>query len=191
MAIIPLPTGFEVTSVKYDVDWPAQHNRPEFAPGRGRLRGLPGLPAWYFSAVLRAQATETTVRRWRSFKMRLRGIENSFKLPLAPNQFAGANPTVTAVGSDGLSLTLSSGAGLLDGMLGTVALPSGRHRLFVLGADAVGNIVTFQPELPEVPVVGTTVEFRNPYSLVAQMDTRQGWTDANGNANFAFDCEEA
>lgn len=193
MAIIPVPAGAEFTNLVFEPDFPAQVNRTEWARGR-KVVGLPGLPKWFIKGVLKLQSTETSIRLWRSFKMKLRGVENTFKIPVLTGsaaQIPSANPTVVSVSANGLFVVVSSAANLKEGMYGTVALPSGHHRLFVLSADPISTLLSIQPELPETPTAGTAIEFRAPYALVAQIETRGGWEDSDGNAFFAFDTEEA
>lgn len=187
MAVIALPAIY-MRVRRYDIDVPGQANRSEWTSTRQYV-GLPGAETWYGHAAFLPVSREREKRLLRSFLLRLDGQLNSFKLPMAPGQHAGPNPTVSAIVSPN-SVTLSSAAGLHDGMFATI-ISNGKGRLVVLTADPSGNTITFKPRLRVNPVGGSTVEIMNPYSEVVLLNPRNGFDDDEGVQTLEFDVEEA
>lgn len=189
-AIVTIPVGTILPSLRWDVDWPVQMNKSDWSRGR-KIMGLPGMPTWFVKASPPPMVTETAVRRWRSIIMQLEGPTNKLRLPSAPNQHPGPNPTMAAVNVSLKSMTLSSAAGLHDGMLGTVTTAAGYERMFLIVGEPSGAVINFTPELTDAPTVGAVVEIKNPCALVSLVGTKQGWDDNNGAAVFVFDAEES
>lgn len=106
-----------------------------------------------------------------------------------PSPLVGA--TVTAGGAQGArSMTLSTTVELLPGMFGAVPLPSGHQRLFVV-TSIVGNVISFEPSMPESVAAGAVVEFLRPAIRARLSDPEFSYEDTQGTVTFVCDVEEA
>lgn len=89
--------------------------------------------------------------------------------------------TAASGGAAGAStLTLSSMPALLDGHMVTVPLASGNEQMVVLTANPAGNVLTFEPVLRAAAAIGSNVETRLPYALVALASSTAGWSASAG-----------
>jgi hypothetical protein len=199
MPEIAFPVGYDVVSEEWDIDVPAQVNRSGWT-GTRKVIGLPGAPIWRATVALEPIATELSERALRAFLLKLKGVQNTFRLPAACSQTNAAGATVRTGANAGLTVPLqglpANQTVLAEGQFLTVLLPSGHRRLVCLTADLNSNGVgqgtaTFEPELGEVPAAGTAVELANPYALMALAAPRNGWSRENGVATFRFQAEEA
>lgn len=186
MTLIPLPPIYlRIRSLELDV--PGQTNRSDWGGGR-QVIGGPGADTWYAKCAFLPSGREREKRRLWAFLLSMKGEQNWFQLPKAPNQHPGPNPTVAAV-LDANTVTLSSAAGLEAGMFATFYY-AGRNRLVGLKGDPVGNTISFEPFLRGVPAVGSLVEIRNPFADMSFSNPRNGIDEDEGVATLEFDAEE-
>lgn len=193
MANITLPALLRVASVEPDLTENAQRNRSAWT-GKSKILGLPGNQFWTFNVQFRTVSTEAAIRAGRAFFFALRGMVNTFDLPVTPTpQFAAGTtqPTITSGGAVGArTATFSSVANVIDGMFASVALPSGHKRLFVPISKA-GSVVTFEPSMIESVAGGATVEIIRPVMRARLTSPRYGYSDSDGVVTFSASVEEA
>lgn len=186
MAIIPLPPLF-LKIRRLDIDVPGLGVRSEWT-GTRQYIGLPGADTWYARAAFMQTAREREKRYLRAFLAALRGGANRFRLPVAPNQHPGPNPTVAAV-LDPNTVTLSDATGLVPGMYLTfLYLETGRLVTITGIAD---DTVSFEPFLRVNPAVGNLVEAINPFCEMSLSNMRNGFDDDEGVYTLEFEAEEA
>jgi len=186
MALVVLPPIY-LRIRRFDIDVPGQANRSDWTSTRQYV-GQPGAPTWYGRCAFLPAAIERHKRLLRAFLLDLDGGLNWFRLPMAPGQHAGPNPTVAGV-IDENTIVLSSAAGLSAGMWATFTA-GGRTRLVGLRADPVGNTISFKPFLRSDPALGSTVEIMNPYCEVVLSSARNGFDEEEGVATLELDVEE-
>lgn len=176
-----------------------QINRSAWTATR-KVIGLPGASLWRGQVEVRDIATELEERPWRSFKAKLRGVQNWFRVYLPCQTHIGNMPTVAAGAGNAYSLPLTgmhpSTTILQAGQHLTVPLPSGHARSVRLEADLItdasGNATAvFSPALNEVPVLGVTVESAKPYIRVTASTPDNPWSQDEGISGFSMDIEEA
>jgi hypothetical protein len=186
MALIALPPIY-LRVRRLDLDVPGQSNRGDWT-GTRQYVGGPGAEVWYARAAFLPVATERDKRHLRAFLWGLRGGQNWFRLPVAPNQHGGPNPTVAEV-LDPNTVQLNSTAGLSHGMFATFTYGA-TTRLVGIKGTPVDNTISFEPFLRADPAVASVVEVINPYSEMSLSNPRNGFDDDEGVATLEFDAEE-
>lgn len=200
MIILP-PAPLPLRNIRWRCPEPAQVNRSAWT-GRSKVIGLPGIATWQMEATFVAQIGVAQGRPWRAFFMALRGQLNMFRVRgVEAVQTAAANAAVRSGGDADTTLPLeglpANATVLRAGDLMTVTLPSGHERMVCLIAPLVSNgqgqgTATFAPELGEVPIAGSTVEIREPWSLMRLSSEPPGWdVDAGQIYRFQVQAEEA
>lgn len=190
MALVPLPPIY-LRIRRFDIDVPGMTNRSDWGGGRQHVGG-PGAETWYAKCAFLPSARERDKRRLWAFLLAMRGEQNWFRLPKAPDQHPGPNPTVVEV-LDANTVVLSSAAGLEAGMFATFsynALAGPKKRLVGLKGDPAGNTVSFEPFLRGMPAAGSVVEVQNPYAEMSFSNPRNGMDEDEGVATVEFDAEE-
>ena len=200
MATIPVPDYFPQTLISWRAPaLPAQVNRSAWT-GKSKVVGLPGTAVWAATITFPQMELEQG-RIVRAFMLSLNGPVNNFRLESGePQQTEAANPTVRSGTVTATTLPLqglpNSAAVLSIGMMITIPLPSGRVHFATLTAPLNSNgsgqgTATFMPELDEAPVLGATVEIRNPYALM-RLQSGAGWDfDVRHLMQFGLEVEEA
>jgi hypothetical protein len=88
------------------------------------------------------------------------------------------------------TMTLSTTEGLEPGMYGSVPLPSGHQRLFLV-TSVTGNVIEFEPSMPESVANGVAVNFVRPGIRARLADPEYEYEDASGTVVFGCSVEEA
>ncbi len=192
MAVIPLPAFARFDDVEWIPRFKSQVNTSAWS-GNRKVMGLPGGESFAVRASPRPAMTESAERLWRSFIVRLRGVENKFQMPFACNQFPGgtADPVVSSAtaGNGFASLSGIPAGGMKAGMGMTFNLTGGTKQLVIVTLDTSAGAATvyFEPSLRKN---ATAVVANNPYAEVAMTKDNTGWSLAQGRFMVGFDAEE-
>jgi hypothetical protein len=199
MTEITMPTSAKLVQRAVALEENIQTNTSEWTGSR-KSTALPGAQKWLAQFAPHQIFEESAQKEWRGFIIALRGQVNKFRLPMASAQHGGANPTVATGANAGASLPLTglaiSSTVLVIGDFLTVPLPNGHQRLVMLTADLVSNgsgnaTAQFRPFLNQVPTLGASVESINPFALMANSESKQGWSEEYGVMTINFNAEEA
>ncbi|MBD2842711.1 hypothetical protein [Erythrobacter rubeus] len=200
MAEIPFPTSANIVSMRLELDERQQVNRSEWT-GRRKVTTVPGAQRWFAQFSTHTIHDPAARKDWRAFLIALQGEANTFRLPVASVQHAGANPLIRSAGATGGGIIPVEGLPVSSAFLDagdylTVPLPSGHQRLVMITADVVSNSsghanIQVRPFLNEVPAAGAVVESVNPFALMALASSRNGWTQSRGGLEFEIQVEEA
>lgn len=195
MAVISVPAEVLYRSIGWKLDRPAQVHGSAYTAKRTVVAN-PWHGKWYATVEMPPAVDATVIRKRRSFLTKLKGQTNTFNLLVSePDQHSGSTPTASAIATAGAtSIVLASPpAGLVEGMLATVSLPSGNKQMVMLTENLSGSTITFQPPLREAIAIGAAVETKKPYAQVALADSAFGWDSEGGiiYGPISFDVEEA
>jgi hypothetical protein len=195
--IITLPCGSILRKLECDV--PASVTESEWTGATQVIVG-PGRQLWFANIEVPTLATEAEETEWRAFLYGLRGIVNTFNLPLACQSHAGPKPLVGAGAGNAYTLPLTGmqrDTTILDaGQYLTVPLPSGYNRLVSLAqnlvTDGTGNATAMlEQKLYETPTLGAAVESVAPFVEMRSLNRRLGMSYDQGVSGFALDLREA
>lgn len=194
MAVISMPAA-GIRSVAWTFDNPAQVNRSGWT-GRRKAAILIAAPMWRAQVALTTKQSDIDVFAWRAFLMKLRGVQNSFRLKaVEKSQIAGVTVLVKGAGQTGFSLVTdgwgAAGLKLKAGQMITVG-----DQLIMLGADVIADgtgtaTLTLESYMRASPADNAPVEVANPTAIMALGETVQGWNVDPGRLyGFSFACEE-